>query len=197
MIKPIQPYSFDPATPALTAIFSEWAVTYVGQAKMGDDDAEPFQEPLVKLETAASALPFASMQDFFHQQTIQACLGSMCSDLDADQRDAVYALAIAEADERKTLLAMIDEHQTKLKATEALDAEDDGDMSEAWENARTELGNAENAFLMKIATYPTRSIDTIVLKGRYLAALQANHALGFEFAEAFVESFAEMGKASL
>ncbi|WP_320194994.1 hypothetical protein RMR10_012075 [Agrobacterium rosae] len=196
MIKPIQPYSFDPSAPALTAIFSEWAVTYIGQAKMDDDNAEPFQEPLAKLETAASALPFASMQDFFHQQTIQSCLGSMCSDLDADQRDAVYALAIAESDERKTLLAMIYEHQTKLKATEALDAEDDGDMSEVWENARAELGQRENSLLMTIASYPAISIDNIVLKGRYLAALHANHALGYEFAEAFVESFAELGRAS-
>ncbi|MNL77756.1 hypothetical protein D3C87_2039950 [compost metagenome] len=49
---------------------------------------------------------------------------------------------------------------------------------------------------MQVASFPAVSAEAILLKGRYLAALHANHALGFEFAEAFVESFAALGRSS-
>jgi hypothetical protein len=96
----------------------------------------------------------------------------------------------AQIIELETLLALIREHRATLDASEAITAE------EFEEAGGGEIGQKEVALLMQVASFPALSAEAILLKGRYLAALHANHALGFEFAEAFVESFAALGRTS-
>lgn len=188
MQKSLQPFSFDPNTPTIAALYAKWLPLYVAQATLDDASAEPFQAQLIELETAIDALPFISMQEYHLQQAVQTCLGSMAN-LDAAQVAEARRIAMAEGEERETLLALIKEHRATLDASEALTVEE---FERAGGN---EIGQNEVALLMQVASFPAVSAEAILLKGRYLASLHANHSLGFEFAEAFVESFAAFGRA--
>ena len=187
-MKPIQPFVFDPEPSAINALYAKWLPLYVAQATADDEAAEPFQAQLIELEKAMDAVPFTSMQEYHLQQAVQTCLGSMAN-LDGIQAAEARRIAMAEGDEREELLALIKEHRATLDASEAITPED---FEEA---GGGEIGQKEVALLMQVASFPAVSAETILLKGRYLAALHANHSLGFEFAEAFVESFAALGRA--
>ncbi|CDN91362.1 hypothetical protein [Agrobacterium tumefaciens] len=188
-MKPLQPFVFDPEPSAINTLYAKWLPLYVAQATLDDQAAEPFQAQLIDLETAIDALPFTSMEEYHLQQAVQTCLGSMAN-LDGVQAAEARRIATAEGEEREKLLALISEHRATLDASEALTVE------EFEQAGGDEIGQKEVALLMQVASFPAVSAEAILLKGRYLVALHANHALGFEFAEAFVESFAALGRAS-
>ncbi len=184
--------TFNPDLPPILGLYARWLPLYIGQSKMDDDEAEPFQAPLCELEKAIADQPITTMQEFYLQQTAQTCVGTMCSNFDNQQRDALFAVAMAEHAERESLLALIDQHQKVFNATQTF-PEDTGRATDD-DPGFAALSNQEYDLLWEVIKHPTASISNIIVKGRYLAALRAVGGLGYENAEAFVDTFASIGR---
>lgn len=178
----------------IAAIYSKWLPIYVGQAKLDDEKAEPSQKPLIELEKASDSEPALSMQDFFHQLAIRTCLGNMCSDFTDQQRDEIFAFAMAEAKEREGILSLIEQHMRIFDATQSF-AEEIGGTA-AGNPEFDALCDKELELLNALVNFPSSSIDNIVLKGRHLAALQKCGGLSHDLAEDFVRTFADVGRES-
>lgn len=185
----MKPFTFDPQPSVIADLFAKWIPLYVAQRPMDDDEAEPYQDPLCKLETAVADQSITSLQDFFLHHTTQTCLGSMAADYSVETINAVCAIALAEAQEREALLALINEHidnETRFCAT--LDEHDD-DSPEFAAKGGDDLSTRGIELIHAIAMHPATSFEAILLKGRYLAARRARGDLSYEVAFAFVESF--------
>lgn len=188
----MKPFTFNPQPNALAELFAKWLPMYVGQARMDDDEAEPFQDPLCELERAISDQPIATMQDFYLHHAAGSCFGTMSVDYSQDVYSAVYAAALAETKERDDLLALINEHiDDRKKFSELLDQYDD-DTPEFAEKGGVEMSARGVELIDAIAAYPCKSFEAVMLKGRYLAARRAQGDLSYEEAFAFVESFLDV-----
>lgn len=177
----------------IAVLYAKWLPIYIGQAKLDDADAEPFQQPLIDVEKAAAQATPTSMQDFFRNQAIQTCLGTMCSEFTDQQRDELFAVAMAEANERESIISLIEQHARIFNATQTF-AEGVGGTA-AGNPEFDALCDKELELLNALVNFPSSSIENIVLKGRHLAALQKCGGLSHDLAEDFVRTFADVGRA--
>lgn len=185
----MKPFTFDPHPSLSSALFAAWVPMYVAQATMDDEEAEPLQDALCKLETAIHDQPMTTLQDFFVNHTTLTCFGSMAADYSQEQRDAIHAAAMAAMKECDEVLALIAQHiENEGKFCALLDEYDD-DTPEYAAIGGEELSDRGLKLIKAIASYPAASFDAIMLKGRYLAARRAHGGLAYEDAFLFVESF--------
>lgn len=101
--------------------------------------------------------------------------------------------------ELESLLALIKEHiATETEFAALLQLHDD-DTPEFAANGGDALSTKGEEGYWEIAGHPATALNTILLKGRYLAARHAAGELSFTHAVAFVASFLEYpdGRASL
>lgn len=187
----MKPFTFTPQPSRLPALFAEWVPMYIGQARMDDDEAEPFQQPLCDLEKAIDDRPITTLQDFFVKHTVVTCFGSMAADYNLDDRDIIHAAAMAAAKERESLLALINEHiANEAKFEEVLDHHETG-TPEFQQAGGDELSSRGINLMLAIAAHPATSFETVMLKGRYFASRHANGDLGRPEAFAFAASFSD------
>lgn len=187
----MKPFTFDPQSSRLAALFAEWLPMYVGQARMDDDQAEPFQQPLCDLEKAINDHPITSLQDFFLHHAAKTCFGTMEADYSLEQMYAVHAAAMAELRERESLLALINEHiANEASFDEVLDHHQTG-TPEFEDAGGDHLSMRGIELMLAIAAHPATSFETVILKGRYFAARRASGDLGHREAFAFADSFCD------
>ncbi len=179
--------TFNPDVSPIDALFARWVKLYVTQANIEDDDeAEPYQQPLIDVEKEMEAQPLVTMQDFFCHQVTTSCFGDFGDTISQERRQQIFALAMTEVNERENLLALIEQHKVAFNAAQTFHKdtgrETDGDPE------FDALCEREFYLLNAVVAYPAAAISNIVLKGRYLAAVQAVGGLGYERAQLFVAS---------
>ncbi|UIK05031.1 hypothetical protein [Neorhizobium galegae] len=179
-------FKFNPAASPLADLYAQWVPLYLAQRTLDDEAAAPLQEPLLALEKAIEDQPITTMQDFHYHQTAMSCFGNLCPDYSGDRLKGIVDLALAEAKEREDLLAMIDQHKAGYRACEDYPGETE-------EPEFAILSDRELELLDALVEHPLRSIGNIILRGRYLAALHEAGWLGYEQAQAFLETFASIG----
>ena len=180
-------------SPSIMSLYAKWAALYIAQAKMDDDEAKPFQDPLSDLEKAIASKPISTMQDFYIQQTVETCFGSMPADYSVDRLNHVHWIAKAELVELESLLALIDLHRENYTAWNAISnlADSMHPDFDPYRKGEVQALNDRDAELMeRIILHPANSLEVIKAKGDYLASHQALGALGYEEAQAFVDTFA-------
>jgi len=189
----LRPLVFNPDVSPVEALFANWAKTYIAQAHLDDDEAEPFQQPLIDLEKAIDKQPLVTMQDFFCHQMTSSCFGDFGDTMTPERREQIYVVAMAEVNERESLLAAIELHKAAYDRCDRFTTvtgriTDDDDEFLA-------LCSQEVSLIRAVVAHPTMAVSNIVLKGRYLAAVQAVGGLCFEHAQAFVASIGGAGHA--
>lgn len=182
-----KPIVFNPDTQPVETLFAKWVKLYIAQAKLDDDEAEPLQQPLSDLEKAIDAQPLVTMRDFSCHLMASSCFGDFGDTHGPERRKEIYAAALTEVDERESLLAAIEQHRAIYDRCDRFST-DTG--RETDDDPEFEVLSIQELELLKAVTaHPTVAISNIVLKGKYLAAVQAVGGLGFENAQAFVATF--------
>lgn len=152
---------------------------------MGDDHKSLVELPVQKVDRLAVQLAFAL--DDWHADGAPEFIAHVHPA--SSGRGVSYLTSARETKERESLLALIDEHKAVNQAFKDLLHLHDDDSPEFAAKGGPDLSSREVEILNAVVDYPTSSINNIILKGRYLAALQAAGDLGFEQAEAFVKTF--------
>lgn len=182
----LRPVVFNPDASPVETLFANWVKTYIAQVELDDEEAEPFQQPLIDLEKAIDKQPLVSMQDFFRHQITSSCFGDFGDTITPERRQQIYAVAMAEVNEREGLLAAIELHKAAYDRCDRFTT-DTGRATDDDEEFLS-LCDQEAALIKAVVAHPAVAISNIVLKGRYLAAVQAVGGLCFEHAQAFVAS---------
>jgi hypothetical protein len=184
-----KPIVFNPDAQPVETLFAKWVKLYIAQAKLDDDEAEPLQQPLSDLEKAIDAQPLVTIRDFSCHLMASSCFGDFGDTHGPERRKEIYAAAMTEVDERESLLAAIEQHRAVYDRCERFSTDTgrvtDGDPEFEALSAR------EFELLNVVVEHPTTGISNIVLKGRYLAAVQNVGGLGFEQAQAFIGTLME------
>jgi hypothetical protein len=177
---------FNPDASLIEALFAKWVKLYVTQAPLDDAEAESFEQPLIDLEKALEAETGETMQDFQLQLMAGTCFGDGSYTYKCERSD-IFAVAMAEVNERESLLIAIEAHRDGYDVCETFSTDDASDTDEN-ETFRL-LCVREQELLAAVIKHPATAVSNMIQKGRYLAAVQAVGGLGFEDAEAFVASF--------
>jgi hypothetical protein len=184
---------FRPDESPIASLFEKWRVIYTTQYELDDAEADEFTAELLEAERKMRAIPSLTMQEFFYSMTAASCFGQFAPDDDPASVSRVMCIAGQEAKERRELVELIDQHRGAYIALDGLLGRHDSRSKEYKHAGGDAIARQETDALSALISLPCVSIANVVLKGRYLAALQATGALGFEDAEAFVRSFRSFG----